>query len=174
MLKVDGCYSALDLMADGYSAFGWYLNSTQRHILYSCSWPAYTTGHIKTDYNLIAKHCNIWRNYNDIQVRNGDCHFNRFSCLRVFIQTEDLIDKEAVYNFNCFISVQFLPYLYTFFCTKLWWYFSHCQCDHLITFNFYICKTWCERNCLMAAIYLVNSSRTLLLPFRILGKVYLI
>eukprot|EP00794_Sanderia_malayensis_P009863 gene9862-10873_t len=67
MLKVDGCYSSLDLMADGYATFGWYLNNTQRPILYSCSWPAYTTGHIKTDYSLIAKHCNIWRNYNDIQ-----------------------------------------------------------------------------------------------------------
>eukprot|EP00112_Aurelia_sp_Birch-Aquarium-sp1_P021005 Seg5548.1 transcript_id=Seg5548.1/GoldUCD/mRNA.D3Y31 product=alpha-N-acetylgalactosaminidase protein_id=Seg5548.1/GoldUCD/D3Y31 len=67
MLKVDGCYSSLGLMADGYAAFGFYLNNTKRPILYSCSWPAYTTGHIKTDYKLIAKHCNIWRNYNDIQ-----------------------------------------------------------------------------------------------------------
>ena len=68
MLKVDGCYSSLGLMADGYAAFGFYLNQTKRPILYSCSWPAYTTGHIKTDYKLIAKRCNIWRNYNDIQV----------------------------------------------------------------------------------------------------------
>ena len=69
MLKVDGCYASLDQMAEGYAAFGFYLNNTKRPILYSCSWPAYTSGHIKTDYKLIAKYCNIWRNYDDIQVR---------------------------------------------------------------------------------------------------------
>ena len=68
MLKVDGCYSSLGLMADGYEAFGFYLNNTKRPILYLCNWPAYTTGHIKTDYKLIAKRCNIWRSYNDVQV----------------------------------------------------------------------------------------------------------
>jgi len=67
MLKVDGCYASLDQMAEGYETFGFYLNATRRKILYSCSWPAYTSGHIKTDYQLIAKYCNIWRNYNDIQ-----------------------------------------------------------------------------------------------------------
>eukprot|EP00795_Rhopilema_esculentum_P006422 gene6422-11864_t len=67
MLKVDGCYASLDQMAEGYAAFGFYLNNTNRPILYSCSWPAYTSGHIKTDYELIAKYCNIWRNYDDIQ-----------------------------------------------------------------------------------------------------------
>ena len=55
-------------MPEGYETFGFYLNNTHRKILYSCSWPAYTSGHTKTDYQLIAKHCNIWRNYNDIQV----------------------------------------------------------------------------------------------------------
>ena len=68
MLKVDGCYASLDQMAEGYETFGFYLNATRRRILYSCSWPAYTSGHVKTDYQLIAKYCNIWRNYNDIQV----------------------------------------------------------------------------------------------------------
>lgn len=77
MLKVDGCYASLEQMAEGYASFGFYLNSTNRKILYSCSWPAYTTGHIKTDYQLIAKYCNIWRNYDDIQV--SDCIITSFA-----------------------------------------------------------------------------------------------
>jgi len=65
MLKVDGCYSCNNLFHDGYETFGFWLNQTQRPILYSCSWPAY----IPKDkpYKEIAKYCNIWRNYGDIQ-----------------------------------------------------------------------------------------------------------
>ena len=67
MLKVDGCYSCNSLMPKGYETFGFWLNKTERPILYSCSWPAY----IPKDkpYKDIAKLCNIWRNYADIQVR---------------------------------------------------------------------------------------------------------
>lgn len=46
---------------------GQWLNRTGRHILYSCSWPAYQQGHQHIDYSKIAKYCNIWRNYGDIQ-----------------------------------------------------------------------------------------------------------
>jgi len=65
MLKVDGCYSCNSLMPKGYETFGFWLNKTERPILYSCSWPAY----IPKDkpYKDIAKLCNIWRNYGDIQ-----------------------------------------------------------------------------------------------------------
>jgi len=42
---------------------GQWLNRTGRPILYSCSWPAYQGA---PNYASIAKHCNIWRNYNDI------------------------------------------------------------------------------------------------------------
>lgn len=68
MLKVDGCYSCNSLYADGYKQFGWFLNHTSpnRHILYSCSWPAYLEDKGKP-YKDIAKHCNIWRNWADIQ-----------------------------------------------------------------------------------------------------------
>lgn len=67
MLKVDGCYSCNNLFHDGYETFGWYLNRTTRPILYSCSWPAYVAK--DKPYQEIAKFCNIWRNYNDIQDR---------------------------------------------------------------------------------------------------------
>ena len=41
MIKVDGCYACQNLYADGYKAFGFYMNQTGRPMLYSCSWPAY-------------------------------------------------------------------------------------------------------------------------------------
>ena len=63
-LKVDGCYSSAYLMPEGYAAFGWHLNQTDRHILYGCSWPLFAK---EKPYKDIAKHCNLWRNYNDIQ-----------------------------------------------------------------------------------------------------------
>ncbi|KAL8576376.1 hypothetical protein ACOMHN_048943 [Nucella lapillus] len=47
---------------------GSFLNATGRSILYSCSWPAYITGEGKEpNYADIKEHCNIWRNYVDIQ-----------------------------------------------------------------------------------------------------------
>ncbi|XP_057300357.1 alpha-N-acetylgalactosaminidase-like [Hydractinia symbiolongicarpus] len=65
MIKVDGCYACGNLYADGYKAFGWYMNHTQRPMLYSCSWPAYVSK--DKPYKDIANLCNIWRNYGDIQ-----------------------------------------------------------------------------------------------------------
>ncbi|XP_049876962.1 alpha-N-acetylgalactosaminidase-like [Pectinophora gossypiella] len=64
-LKVDGCYEKPADMDKSYPDFGKLLNRTGRPIMYSCSWPAYTD-YNKTDYASIAKHCNIWRNYDDI------------------------------------------------------------------------------------------------------------
>ena len=67
-IKIDGCYMDLDQMEIGYPEFGGYLNATDRPIVYSCSWPAYWTSSGRTpDYAAIAKHCNLWRNYYDIQ-----------------------------------------------------------------------------------------------------------
>ena len=51
----------------GYPAFGKILNETGRPMVYSCSWPAYQTDHMVPDYESIAKHCNLWRNWDDIQ-----------------------------------------------------------------------------------------------------------
>lgn len=37
-------------------------------MLYSCSWPAYQVfENQRPNYALIAKHCNLWRNYDDIE-----------------------------------------------------------------------------------------------------------
>jgi len=65
MIKVDGCYACQSLYADGYKAMGFYMNQTGRPMLYSCSWPAYIPK--AKPYSDIADHCNIWRNWNDIQ-----------------------------------------------------------------------------------------------------------
>lgn len=67
-LKLDGCYSGIADMTEGYPIMEFYLNKTGRPILYSCSWPAYVVASGKIpDYKAIANSCNIWRNYNDIQ-----------------------------------------------------------------------------------------------------------
>ncbi|XP_048243581.1 alpha-N-acetylgalactosaminidase-like [Haliotis rufescens] len=67
MLKLDGCNADKTDMSVGYPTMGFFLNKTGRPILYSCSWPAYTGSGAKTDYKLIAKSCNMWRNYADVE-----------------------------------------------------------------------------------------------------------
>jgi len=64
-VKLDGCYSDPDTMMQGYPLFGKYLNSTGRPMMYSCSWPAYQIGD-SPNYTAIAEHCNLWRNFDDI------------------------------------------------------------------------------------------------------------
>ncbi|CAH1268336.1 NAGA [Branchiostoma lanceolatum] len=66
MLKMDGCYANVSDMSWGYPDMEMYMNKTGRPILFSCSWPAYAGG-IKVDYSVLGKHCNAWRNYDDIQ-----------------------------------------------------------------------------------------------------------
>lgn len=67
-VKLDGCYSDIWQMEEGYPEFGRYLNATGRPMVYSCSWPAYQeNAGMKINYPLMMKHCNLWRNYNDIQ-----------------------------------------------------------------------------------------------------------
>ncbi|XP_071951374.1 alpha-N-acetylgalactosaminidase-like isoform X5 [Antedon mediterranea] len=68
MLKMDGCYADVKTMPQGYPNMTKALNATGRPILFSCSWPDYErASKIQPDYKLIAKNCNIWRNYIDIQ-----------------------------------------------------------------------------------------------------------
>lgn len=64
LLKLDGCNSYTSDMSTGYPLMGFFLNLTGRPFLYSCSWPAYVS---KPNYTAIAKSCNIWRNYKDVQ-----------------------------------------------------------------------------------------------------------
>ncbi|XP_059059559.1 alpha-N-acetylgalactosaminidase [Achroia grisella] len=67
-LKLDGCYIQPTDMDAGYPQFGKMLNETGRQILYSCSWPAYQEdAKILPDYAAIAEHCNLWRNWDDIE-----------------------------------------------------------------------------------------------------------
>jgi len=66
-LKLDGCYCNSSEFSTGYPAVTKALNATGRPILYSCSWPAYLHDKDKVPYADIAQHCNLWRNYADIQ-----------------------------------------------------------------------------------------------------------
>lgn len=67
-LKLDGCYANPPKMDEGYPKFTRALNKTGRPIVFSCSWPAYQVFmNITPNYEKIAKHCNLWRNYGDIQ-----------------------------------------------------------------------------------------------------------
>ncbi|KAF5271102.1 hypothetical protein FQA39_LY08240 [Lamprigera yunnana] len=67
-IKIDGCYANVDEYKQGYTDFGRYLNETGRPIVYSCSWPAYLEIYrTPADYEYLAKICNLWRNWADIQ-----------------------------------------------------------------------------------------------------------
>ncbi|XP_074593757.1 alpha-N-acetylgalactosaminidase-like [Brevipalpus obovatus] len=67
-LKVDGCYMDDSRFDQLYPLLGQYLNQTGRPIVYSCSWPAYQVfTHKHPDYPNIAAHCNLWRNFDDIE-----------------------------------------------------------------------------------------------------------
>ncbi|KAI6198576.1 Alpha-galactosidase [Aphelenchoides besseyi] len=79
-VKLDGCnieedempkrrfsFGPLHIFSLGYPLFERYLNKTGRPIVYSCSWPAYLIDKPdKVNYTQIAKSCNTWRNFDDI------------------------------------------------------------------------------------------------------------
>lgn len=66
-MKLDGCFSNWTSFDVAYPLFGRHLRKTDRPVLYSCSWPAYQQKWIVPNYTSIAQHCNIWRNFVDIQ-----------------------------------------------------------------------------------------------------------
>lgn len=67
-LKVDGCFSDPATFDVGYPKFTQALNATGRPILLSCEWPDYQSKiGIKPDYAAVARNCNTWRNYRDVQ-----------------------------------------------------------------------------------------------------------
>ncbi|XP_041360076.1 alpha-N-acetylgalactosaminidase-like [Gigantopelta aegis] len=67
-LKVDGCHADTNDFSISYPLFGHWLNETGRPILYSCSWPFFMNiKHETPNYMHVAKSCNIWRSYYDIQ-----------------------------------------------------------------------------------------------------------
>lgn len=68
-LKVDGCNADPAVMNITYPKLGAALNATGRPILYSCSWPDYVAskfGNTAVQWDLLKRHCNGWRNFNDI------------------------------------------------------------------------------------------------------------
>jgi hypothetical protein len=66
-VKLDGCYADVHQMDEGYPLMSMYLNKTNRPMVFSCSWPAYQVdAKIQPNYLRIAKYCNLWRNYDDI------------------------------------------------------------------------------------------------------------
>lgn len=90
MLKFDGCYANASIYDAGYPNMTKALNATGRPIVFSCSWPAYLSNvrifhHTHThslflllqpNYTVISENCNLWRNYDDIQVMNPSTHNN--------------------------------------------------------------------------------------------------
>ncbi|XP_029204318.2 alpha-N-acetylgalactosaminidase-like isoform X1 [Acropora millepora] len=67
-LKVDGCFSNPAAFDDGFPKFTQAFNATGRPVLLSYEWPLYQSQvGIKPDYDAIARSCNTWRNYVDVQ-----------------------------------------------------------------------------------------------------------
>ena len=63
-----GCNSNPADMDVGFPQFGAALLATGRPMVYQCEWPLYQGSHgIKPNYTAIRKHCNLWRNFDDIQ-----------------------------------------------------------------------------------------------------------
>merc|ERR1711981_1027026 len=63
-------------------------------MVYSCSWPAYQSGHENSsypDYKNIAEHCNLWRNWDDIQ----DSWASVLSIIDWFADHQDEFQKYA-------------------------------------------------------------------------------
>ena len=55
-------------MDEGFPQFGAALRATGRPMVYQCEWPLYQGSHgIKPNYTAIREHCNLWRNFDDIQ-----------------------------------------------------------------------------------------------------------
>jgi len=74
-LKLDGCYSNEHQQVYGYERFSKELVKSGRQIAYSCSYPAYwendnnshdSDSNVNVDYRWLAKYCNLWRNWDDI------------------------------------------------------------------------------------------------------------
>jgi alpha-N-acetylgalactosaminidase len=68
MLKVDGCNADPHTMNQSYPLLSELINNSGRDIVYSCSWPAYIYFNgLPLQYNLLAKYCHLWRNFDDIE-----------------------------------------------------------------------------------------------------------
>lgn len=67
-LKLDGCHSHPMDMDKGYVQMGNMMKSAGKTMVYSCSWPYYQFKYgMEPNYSKISNHCNLWRNFDDIQ-----------------------------------------------------------------------------------------------------------
>ncbi|KAK7097248.1 alpha-N-acetylgalactosaminidase-like isoform X2 [Littorina saxatilis] len=68
LLKLDACNLNAADNDYGFPIMSFYLNQTGRPILFSCDWAVYQYyDNMSIDYAAVAKYCNIWRNYHDMQ-----------------------------------------------------------------------------------------------------------
>lgn len=63
------------------------LNRSGRPIIFSCSWPAYQFQHRTPDYESISRHCNLWRNFDDI----GDSWASVTSIMDYYAEIQDIL-----------------------------------------------------------------------------------
>ncbi|XP_034102345.1 alpha-N-acetylgalactosaminidase [Drosophila albomicans] len=89
-VKLDGCNANVTDMTEGYPQFGRLLNATGRPMVYSCSWPAYLED-AYPDYESLIKHCNLWRNWDDID----DSLESVFQIMDYFAKNQDSIQPQA-------------------------------------------------------------------------------
>uniref|UniRef100_T1GXA4 Alpha-galactosidase n=1 Tax=Megaselia scalaris TaxID=36166 RepID=T1GXA4_MEGSC len=91
-VKLDGCYADPKTMDKGYPEFGKYLNQTGRPMVYSCSWPVYQEeeGTIP-NYELMTEHCNLWRNWDDIQ----DSYTSLIGIMDYFAKNQERIQPHS-------------------------------------------------------------------------------
>lgn len=87
MLKLDGCYANEEDMDQIYPEMTRALNRSGRPIIFSCSWPAYQFQHRTPDYESISRHCNLWRNFDDI----GDSWASVTSIMDYYAEIQDIL-----------------------------------------------------------------------------------
>ncbi|XP_030383247.1 alpha-N-acetylgalactosaminidase [Scaptodrosophila lebanonensis] len=91
-VKLDGCYALPQDMDRGYTEFGKLLNNTGKPMVYSCSWPVYQIyAGIQPNFSAIKTHCNLWRNYDDIQ----DSWMSVESIIDYYGNNQDIIAPNA-------------------------------------------------------------------------------
>lgn len=67
-LKLDACYVDDKKIPQGHFQMEKYLNFTGRPIVYSCCIPGFVASRVdKINLTQISQHCNLWRNYWDIE-----------------------------------------------------------------------------------------------------------
>ncbi|KAK3084282.1 hypothetical protein FSP39_011005 [Pinctada imbricata] len=68
MVHLDACTANVDDLDTDFPAMSNYLNKTGRPMYISCGWPKYLLRKgIQPDYRKIAKYCNSWRVYEDVE-----------------------------------------------------------------------------------------------------------